>query len=194
VKRLLRILRGSAILLSLLLLLLTLFLWPRSHHVGDGISYGRNGYAADGSLIRRVVGVSSSQGQVLFNRGHFSSLWFNTISPREEGLHYERSLPTDLRVFADWSYGGFSHVSVDDGSTFGMKAVAVPHWLVALLSSLPPALWLIRHILRRKRSSPNACPTCGYDLRATPDRCPECGTLTSTSTPAAPTSSARDTG
>ena len=54
--------------------------------------------------------------------------------------------------------------------------LAIPYWFVALLAAAL-ASWLLRRwrtAVRRRRT--NACPTCGYDLRATPDRCPECGT------------------
>ena len=56
-----------------------------------------------------------------------------------------------------------------------VRDVAVPHWLPALLSSLAPARWLVRRLLRRRPGRAGLCPSCGYDLRATPERCPECG-------------------
>jgi hypothetical protein len=51
--------------------------------------------------------------------------------------------------------------------------VGVPLWAPLALSAVMPLEWLWR---RRKRATPGACVTCGYDLRATPGRCPECGT------------------
>jgi hypothetical protein len=55
--------------------------------------------------------------------------------------------------------------------------VRVPHWAVAAVLLVPPAVWLLRHRASRRRLRLGLCPACGYDLRATPGRCPECGTL-----------------
>jgi hypothetical protein len=48
------------------------------------------------------------------------------------------------------------------------------YWLPAVLLAVPPLTWLFV-AKRRRRVARNACPWCGYDLRATPDQCPECG-------------------
>src|SRR5690349_12326817 len=161
--------------LSLLMFILLPMMWVRSYDVGDSLSYGRNGYARDGTLIRRIFGIDSTHGQVVFMRGHFSWLWFQTISPKEEGLHYLRGAPINQASVANWSRAGFSYIRMDQGTVFGMTGVGVPYWFLTVLFAVLPALWLVKRV-RGKQRSPNCCPKCGYDMRATPQRCPECGT------------------
>lgn len=57
----------------------------------------------------------------------------------------------------------------------GPRGIAVPHWFLALLLAIIPALYFGAAIRSRRRHRGGHCPQCGYDLRATPDRCPECG-------------------
>jgi hypothetical protein len=56
------------------------------------------------------------------------------------------------------------------------------HWLYFICTGFTLALYNLTVRLRRLAVRPiNACPTCGYDLRATPERCPECGMAASQS-------------
>jgi hypothetical protein len=60
------------------------------------------------------------------------------------------------------------------------RELILPYWILVLLFAIAPALsarrvWLHRRARRRRRA--NACPACGYDLRASPERCPECGAM-----------------
>jgi hypothetical protein len=54
----------------------------------------------------------------------------------------------------------------------------IRHWLLLIVTTLLPTLWLVRrrHRLIRERRAAGRCMHCGYDLRSSPDRCPECGT------------------
>jgi hypothetical protein len=68
--------------------------------------------------------------------------------------------------------------------TMSTRQVWFPHWLPALLTAAPPALWIAaraRSRTRQRRTARGLCPACGYDLRGTPGRCPECGTPTAAS-------------
>jgi hypothetical protein len=53
----------------------------------------------------------------------------------------------------------------------------VPHWFVALVLAVLPAVVAATRLAarRRRRQRTDVCANCGYDLRASPERCPECG-------------------
>ena len=93
---------------------------------------------------------------------------------------YSEQFPQAKRM-ERWRFG------VERGPFFGMKgnvtmdgwfwAIRFPMWVVVILSSLLPAMVLLRDLKRRREILPGHCRTRGYDLRATPERCPECGAV-----------------
>jgi hypothetical protein len=177
-KRFQRILLRTGTLLSFVLFIAAAFMWARSYFVSEGISWGKNGYADNGTLIRRVVYVDSGHGRIHLTRAHFSSLFLDGVSPKEEGIHYLRPSPIVPAQSPDWSFAGFTYSSFGGDVDLQLGAFSVPYWFLLLTFGLFPALWLIRYILR-KRPPSTTCPTCGYDMRATPHRCPECGAVPS---------------
>jgi hypothetical protein len=82
--------------------------------------------------------------------------------------------PRSLR-FLGFGYGtGVVEVGGNLAS-YPFRVIWFPHWFLALLFAVLPALRL-RSILRTRRlNRVGVCERCGYDLRATPARCPECG-------------------
>ena len=48
-------------------------------------------------------------------------------------------------------------------------------YLVAAVSAILPAIFVMNWFRKRRTSKRGFCANCGYDLRATPERCPECG-------------------
>jgi hypothetical protein len=67
---------------------------------------------------------------------------------------------------------GFGYATDRSGR---LRTIWLPHWFLALLFAILPALHLRAAIRSRRRGRAGHCPRCGYDLRATPERCPECG-------------------
>jgi hypothetical protein len=76
---------------------------------------------------------------------------------------------------------GFAFVAREVPPTV-FRAIAIPHWFLALFFAVLPVLYLRARLRSRRRHRIGLCRRCGYDLRATPDRCPECGTFTTADT------------
>jgi hypothetical protein len=77
------------------------------------------------------------------------------------GLHlFHRAYPLDSGEISYWS------------------VVGVRYWALLLASGTCLLYSRIRLAAFSERP-PEACPKCGYDLRASPERCPECWTLRS---------------
>jgi hypothetical protein len=110
------------------------------------------------------------------NRGKTELLWSNwqPLAPGEE-------MDPNPRFFGtiDWPAVGVLGVyipRVKDPAHFrGTNAIVTfPTWFLAIIAILPPLSWML--LKRKRKTQPNHCRVCDYDLRATPDRCPECGT------------------
>jgi hypothetical protein len=156
---------------SLLLCVATLALWVRSYHRLDRASYlERSSLSID---------VQSIRGQIEVVHGFTSP----TGTP---GLSYDSLSSTDFKssreVIRDSPSGydfptiallGFGYMHIESSPAWWAW---FPHWFLALLFAILPALHLRATIRSRRRHRIGHCPTCGYDLRATPQRCPECGT------------------
>jgi hypothetical protein len=148
--------------LSLLLCVATLALWVRSYWRLDYATYVR-----DGALW---VSFESLWGQVQFKR-----LPAETI-----GASVPRGFWRLSELAPKWRLGSgvlwFHYFN-----SKGVRVVTIPHWFLALIFAILPALHLRALVRSRRLHRISLCPRCGYDLRATPDRCPECGAV-----PAAP--------
>jgi hypothetical protein len=70
----------------------------------------------------------------------------------------------------------------DFAAPISFYIAGAPLWAPAAVTALPPLLWTLARVRRRRRMLRTArglCLACGYDLRGSPGRCPECGAVAS---------------
>jgi hypothetical protein len=191
VSRLRRSASNIAAFLSLALFLAGLALWLRSHHVAD--EYKRVRVTKTGSVIHASSHTLTSSGGYLSCAARKLAIdgdadrfpWYVEYFGQGRGWRTWPPALLDLhdfheaRPFRGVHIGRFgfttSHETVIPGVTSGKCLITVPHWALAALAAVLPALRAAHFFRRRSRRRRGLCPICSYDLRATPNRCPECG-------------------
>jgi hypothetical protein len=109
VKRLRKTIFNGLTVLSLLAFVVAFVLWTRSYSVADSFTYGRNGYAGDGSLIRWFFSMQSSGGHLTIGSGYSSSLFFRATSVKE-GMSWSHGPPPQKsKGTMVWSFLGFEY-------------------------------------------------------------------------------------
>ena len=200
-----RRIRGTVLVLSLVLCLATATLWVRSQYRRDAIvtrwpAQGMAIRSADG-IIRvyvrnadRVGTVNTNTWQISGGSGFFSieDDPFELVSSGWSSLIVQPSPMFEWERVQGAAPSGGVQLNIS-GSTIVLSGpagarptvgddylrITFPHWLPACLFGFLPGLAIVRfmttHWRRYRRLLAGACPNCGYDLRATPGRCPECG-------------------
>jgi hypothetical protein len=150
--------------LSLLLCVAACVLWVRSYRIVDICQKHRAG------RYRQIV---SSGGLLQLELGPTRLPDATTWTSRPG-----RYINLGPAAKVDWRFHQFMSLS---GTTKGVpqrfSQLMAPHWSLALLFGMLPAVWAVVWLRRRRRFGAGRCSACGYDLRATPERCPECGTV-----------------
>lgn len=177
--------------LSLLLCVAACVLWLRSYCCSDDIQIGTGRpYGVYRVIVVTFVGqlrVGNVRERLDPNDPdprrsrrlmwqYVSSSWERGPEPRTllERMKFDR-LRLDLRAPTPET-GRLAHYSYD--------TVGFPLWLPALITALPPILWLRRRRNQTRRRAADLCPRCGYDLRGLSGRCPECETAAESDVPA----------
>lgn len=145
--------------LSLLLCLVCIVIWVRSGFVTDSLMWEHKGKA-----WCLASGVGNIQ-------------WSET---RGDGLRYFKGWKCySVTPTWQWQWIGPSYASVSaSASRIPFKHLLLPCWLLVMVSSVLPGVWMVFYLRRRRimYRSKGLCRECGYDLRASKERCPECGT------------------
>jgi hypothetical protein len=166
--------------LSLLLCVAAVVLWVRSLFVFDDSHF---------LVGDRSLGVGSFRGEISLSQvdagplaHHFTTEWRTTPVSKIDQSQERLSAQCQWRLLG---VGVGRHVfwAGEPLKPLTNRVLILPYWLLAVVTSAPPAMRGIRLLRARRRVIHSLCPQCGYDLRATPERCPECGT------PPAPTMS-----
>jgi hypothetical protein len=197
---------------SLLVLLISILGWIRSHFVSDEFWLTQLNRSSADQVVRQQVFVSAGGGMSFRSRRisgeavrNFTVMYLLALG-RDESLSHEVTpatgeYPVDLSSysrFPPWLERlGFTaqikpagYWNEKEGGT--VFALTLPYWFICPLTALLPIRWVIQETRQRRalRANPNACLNCGYDLRATPDGlgaklpvCPECGTATAEKEP-----------
>jgi hypothetical protein len=182
VMRLLRILRATIAILSLLLCLAIAVIWVRSYFTADYFSQYTT-VDVQNRNYRPLMNVRIGKGGIGYCRtfwsappGFLDGIQNQPLIHINQPPHYPdfRFRPNDP-TFLGFKFERIAS-SVPNGATVKVFAFILPLWsllLLFLLLALPEFLY--RYRLYKRRRNPHLCPGCGYDLRASPDTCPECG-------------------
>jgi hypothetical protein len=171
VRRILRILRVTFSLLSLLLCAASVVLWIRSHLAPPAAATGLVNlkpdpdrwslYAQSGKLFllreRSILDPADVPRVIKSGIDQRSLLGFGT-----ERWQKSHNWPVDR--------GTLTYGSV-------LNAYFCPLWSCVIVFLVLPLVELPRITRNFRRRRRGLCVNCGYDLRASPTKCPECGAL-----------------
>jgi hypothetical protein len=86
------------------------------------------------------------------------------------GIGYGREMHTNI-------HGRFDGVPIVPFYHHALSFIVLPYWSLMALFGAAPALAALGAARRfHRKTKPNLCLKCGYDIHASENRCPECGT------------------
>ena len=188
---------------SLVLLLVTVFLWARGGAVSDGLIYERVTWQpVNDRLTRRIIShtmIGCAESKLVINiltevrtPQRLSAQVQQVRQPA--GRHFKRAHTTFCVMLQssgnDWyglsyrsSRGGYD-TPATGYQCWNLHTIATaPMWLITGSQAALPLLALAMIRRRKQRFGAGRCTHCGYDLRASAGRCPECGTVSARGEP-----------
>ncbi len=178
--------RDFTVSLSLILLVITLFLWARSDQCTESVQLFDDHLVAGSDH-------ESCYSFFLASGGAELKLLKTDIpyAGYKPGLVWERQAQDYDRILVNPPSFGIKFESIHNPAVqlTGLVrpkdryVIKLSFWLPAALFAAP-FLWMFIAMLRRhrrylRRMQSGLCQKCGYDLRATPNVCPACGQMAS---------------
>jgi hypothetical protein len=178
-----RSVRRTIVVTSLLLFVMTLAMWVRSCDRSDSLNrYRRDVAGAD--TYHDTTGIFIMRGMI---GGGYLRIYPPTTQdwPPDARWRFHTAGANPIPWPHRFSMLGFRYWNTKLPGTpsfRGMDVVGgtIPLWFVATLLAIAPgvAARRLRHERRRRRRiAAGLCGACGYDVRASGERCPECGLL-----------------
>lgn len=181
--------------ISLLLSVATCVVWVRSGWQSDGIWYDRSTLTVSdaSACVGQRVKMWSREGGISLQaeRAEYRNYRSGTFSdaPSKSGFYWSsrvehtdwQPVKSGTTFAAEWNSDSRKTSDPTGMNLRGAEIeVQFPHWFLALLLSILPAVAVIRMLYHHRRlqhlgADARPCPACGYDCRASPGRCPECG-------------------
>ena len=166
-----RRLGGIISLLSLLLLIAAVVLWIRCRWWQETLAH----VSLDGTSEIRWQ-IESANGEFSIVRMTGDRKMFFGDTPGWSFIRDDMVIRRGqyiMRVSGSGQYSFF----ISYAGQIHSKGVALPYWIIILLTAIAPGFWLRAEISRRRRMRTGLCQSCGYNLTGnTSGVCPECGT------------------
>jgi len=163
---------------TLLLCLVTAYLWMRSRYVRDTwiVGYvGLNRVDAQNMTESRGFSLVSEFGEISITTFHLRHSFVSQQRPSGYRYLHSTGIPTSRGLC--FGFDRLPQNPVTAGDIYRGVQIMRPDWFAMLPGIGVAAGLILRQRRLRKIRMIGHCRVCGYDLRATPERCPECGTV-----------------
>lgn len=199
-----RLLSNTLSAISLLLLILVLLFWTRSHWRYEGIlSYSEgatvtvkvatNGKVVEEQVSGRSCGWISFPGQLTY---------LSIANPVRSNDWESWSAPVDIDASnAAWPMLLAADAGMQQGFRFGSsqtqrdlrdkamgfswqlpyRYITIPYWLLAILLAILPYRWVADYRRAKRWEKQGRCARCGQSVQGLSGKCPVCGTAISKS-------------